>query len=133
MLEVHLETSDVLSGWQWLNQNAWIASALMVVALVGAAGTMAWHIHESHSAKYNYLVIVGLLTMATSFVLTGISVGEKPILTGRMLIPTIRILWFLSALTFNGYLCAYWARRLQWKREGTSGSDSRKIHETVGR
>lgn len=123
----------MLAGWDWLNQNAWIASALMVVALTGAAGTMAWHIHESHSARYNYLVIVGLVLMAVSFVLTGISVGDKPILPGRQLIPTVRILWLSSALIFNGYLCAYWARRLQWKREGNSGSDSRTLRQIVGR
>lgn len=106
-----------LSGWQWLNQNAWVASALMVVALVGAAGTMAWHIHESRSVRYNYLVIAGLLVLAASFVLTGISVGERPIWPNRQLIPMIRILWLSSALIFNGYLCAYWARRLKWKRQ----------------
>ncbi len=128
-----MATDGVLSGWSWLNQNAWIASALMVVALTGAAGTMAWHIYESRSARYNYLVIVGLMVLAASFVLTGISVGENPILTGRQLIPTIRLLWLLSALIFNGYLCAYWARRLKWKRKGgTNGSDSRAIHQTVG-
>ncbi len=133
MREVPLET-DVLSGWNWLNQNAWVSSALLVVALTGAGVTMAWHIYESHIAAYNYLVIVGLLTMAASFVLTGISVGERPILPDRRLIPMIRILWLLAALIFNFYLCAYWARRLQWKKrqEGNSGSDSRTLHQTVG-
>lgn len=129
-----METNSILPGWHWLNQNAWIASALLVVALFGAAGTMAWHIYESRSARYNYLVIVGLMVLAASFVLTGISVGENPILTGRQLIPTIRLLWLTSALTFNFYLCAYWVRRLQWKKrqEGNSGSDSRTLHQTVG-
>ena len=126
--------TDVFTGWEWLNQNAWIASALLVVALTGAGVTMGWHIYESRSARYSYLVIVGLLTMAASFVLTGISVGEKPILPGRQLIPTIRLLWLTSALIFNFYLCAYWARRLQWKKrqEGNSGSDSRTLHKAVG-
>lgn len=108
---------ELFSGWNWLNQNAWIASALLVVALTGASATMAWHIHESRSARYNYLVIAGLVLMAVSFVLTGISVGERPIWPGRQLIPMIRILWLSSALIFNGYLCACWARRLKWKRQ----------------
>lgn len=94
---------------------------------------MAWHIYESRSARYNYLVIVGLMVLAASFVLTGISVGEKPIWPGGKLIPMIRVLWFTSALIFNGYLCAYWARRLKWKRKGgTNGSDTRTVHQTVG-
>lgn len=125
--------ADLLGGWDWLNQNAWVASALLVVALTGAAGTMALHIHFAHSRPYNYLVVAGLLLMAFSFSLVGISVGERPIVTGHQLIPTIRILWLCSALIFNGHLCAYWARRLHWKREGNSGSDSREIHEAVGR
>ena len=123
---------ELFGGWHWLNQNAWIASAMLVVALMGGAVTMWWHIKKSRSKPYNYLAVLGLVLMSVSFVLVGISVGENPIWPGRQLIPTIRILWLLSALIFNGYLCAYWARRLHWKREGNSGSDSRTIHQTVG-
>lgn len=89
---------------------------MLVVALMGGAVSMWWHIHESRSKPYNYLAVVGLVLMAVSFVLVGISVGENPIWPGGKLIPMIRVLWFASALIFNGYLCAYWGRRLRWKR-----------------
>ena len=109
--------TEFLDGWHWLNQNAWIASAMLVVALLGGAVSMWWHIKESRSKPYNYLAVFGLVLMAVSFVLVGISVGENPIWPGGKLIPIIRVLWFASALIFNGYLCAYWARRLKWKRQ----------------
>lgn len=107
--------AELWGGFPWLNEHAWVASALLVVSLLGGAVSMWWHIHESRSKPYNYLAVFGLVLMAVSFVLVGISVGEKPIWEGRRLIPVIRVLWLVSALIFNGYLCAYWARRLRWK------------------
>lgn len=108
--------ADWIVGWPWLNQHAWIASALLVVAFCGAAATMWWHIHESHSRRYNYVGVVGLLLMACSFVLVGVSVGTSPIIPNNRLIPIIRILWIAVALIFNFYLLVYWSYRLRWKR-----------------
>lgn len=105
-------------GWPWLNQNAWVASALMVVAFAGAAATMAWHIVEIRSTRYTYLVVAGLLLFALSFVLVGVSVGEKPILPTRNLIPMIRILWLVSAILLNTFLLVYWATRIKIRKHG---------------
>lgn len=107
---------DWLTGWGWLNQNAWIASALLVVAFTGGAASMAWHIRATHAHRSNYLAVVGMLILAASFVLVGVSVGEHPIVESRVLIPTGRLLWFTAALVFNASLIAYWSRRIRWKR-----------------
>ncbi len=105
---------DNFEGLPWLNQNAWIASALIVIALTGSAGTVAWHICESHSERYNYIAVVGLLVFAVSFVLVGMSVGDRPIVPTRALIPAIRILWLAAALILNAYLCIYWGKRIRF-------------------
>lgn len=99
-------------GWPWLNENAWVASALMAIALAGGAATMGWHVWRTRGRRSNYLAIVGLLVLAAAFVLTGVSVGERPIVEGRVLIPTIRLLWLAAAVIFNGYLVGYWWRRV---------------------
>jgi hypothetical protein len=101
-------------GWDWLNHNAWIASLLLVVAFGGAAVTMWWHIKETRSARYNYLVVAGLLIMAASFVLAGVSVGEQPIIESRVLIPIIRLLWLAAGVAINAFMVGYWLRRVQW-------------------
>lgn len=108
--------AEWLGGWGWLNANAWVASALLVVAFTGGAASMAWHIRTTHAHRSNYLAVVGMLILAASFVLVGVSVGERPIIESRVLIPTARVLWFTAALIFNGYLIAYWSRRIHWKR-----------------
>lgn len=107
--------AELFGGWPWLNQHAWVASALLVVALVGGAATMGWHLRRTHGHRSNYASIGGLLVLAASFVLTGVSVGENPIVESRALIPLIRLLWLAAALIFNGYLVAYWWRRIVWK------------------
>lgn len=106
----------MVDGWDFLNQNAWLASALMVVALSGAALTMLWHMFETDSGGYNYLVIVALVVLAISFVLAGVSVGERPIVAGRQLIPMIRVLWLVSAIIFNLFLGMYWGKRVRWRK-----------------
>lgn len=108
----------MMNGWPWLNQNAWIASALLVIAFGGAALTMAWHIAETRSSRSGYLVVVGLLVMAVSFVLAGVSVGEQPIIEDRTLIPLIRILWLLAAVMLNSFMAIYWAQRVNLNRGG---------------
>lgn len=107
---------DSFEGLPWLNHNAWIASALIVVALTGAAVTMAWHIMETHSARYNYIAVLGLLLFAASFVLVGVSVGERPIVPTRTLIPVIRILWLAAALILNAFLGIYWSKRIHLRK-----------------
>lgn len=110
---------DTFPGWAFLNENAWIASALLVLAFFGAAVTLAWHINETNSHFYNLLAVAVLLVMAVSFLLTGVSVGESPLIPGRRLIPSIRLLWLLAGLLFNTYLIIYWSKRLVWKRDNS--------------
>lgn len=107
---------------EYLNANAWVASALLSVAFLGASLSMMWHMFETHSKPYNYLAVAGLLLMSLSFVLTGVIVGEQPIVTGRALLPLIRLLWLLAGLALNAYIVMYWGVRVKWKgrRDGTN-------------
>ncbi len=107
---------DSFEGLQWLNQNAWVASALIVVAFCGAALTMTWHIRKTRSERYNYIAVAGLLVFAASFVLVGVSVGERPIVPTRALIPAIRIMWLTAAILLDVFLAIYWGMRLRLKR-----------------
>lgn len=104
-------------GWEWLNQNAWVGSALLVIAFLGGALTMAWHIMETRSRRASYLVVAALLLLALSFVGVGVSVGDRPILTSRVLIPYIRILWFVAAVLLNAFIVVFWAARVRWSVE----------------
>lgn len=103
-----------MQGWEWLNQNTWVASALLVIAFGGAALTMAWHIVESRSSKAGYLVVAGLAVLSVSFVLAGVTVGENPIVNDRALIPLIRILWFVAAVLLDSFMVLYWSERVRW-------------------
>lgn len=104
-------------GWHWLNQNAWVASALMSIALFGGAFSMVFHIHKTNGRNANYLTVFGLILLAVSFILTGVSVGEAPIIEGRRLIPFIRIMWLISAIIFIVSLAFYWGKRISIVRE----------------
>lgn len=108
----------MMNGLPWLNQNAWIASALLVIAFAGAGMTMAWHILETRSTRFGYLVVAGLFVMALSFVFVGMSVGEQPIVENRSLIPLIRILWLAGAVLLNSFMVMYWWARVDWHKIG---------------
>lgn len=104
-------------GWEYLNQNAWFASALLLVALSAAALTLLQYTIESGGGWYTYIGVVGLVVLACSFVLVGVSVGERPIVPGRQLLPIIRLLWFAAAVLLNIALTIYWIKRVHWRRE----------------
>lgn len=108
----------MMAGWPWLNDNAWIASALLVVAFAGAALTMTWHMAESNSSKSGYLVVAGLLVLSGSFVLVGVTVGDQPVVSNGVLVPLIRILWLGAAVLLNSFMVLYWAERVEWKTGG---------------
>ncbi len=97
-------------GWPWLNDNAWVASALLCVAFCGAAITMLWRGYETNSSRSFSVAVAGLLLLSASFVLVGVSVGTQPIVPGRALLPWIRLMWLWSALLLNGFMVLYWVR-----------------------
>jgi len=115
-----------MGGWQWLNENAWIASALLVIAFGGAACTMWWHIIETRSRRSSYLVVVALALLALSFVLVGVTVGERPILPGGVLVPMIRLMWLAVALMLNAFMVVYWSSRIVWRKRETL----HELHDT---
>jgi hypothetical protein len=101
--------------WQFLGDNAWLTSTLMALAFLGAGVTMYWHMVETNAPSITYLVVVAMLILAGSFVLAGMSTGNKPIVTGGTLIPYIRLMWFTAASMINIFVVWYWIQRTQPK------------------
>lgn len=115
--------------WEFLGAYAWLTASLMALAFLGAAITMYWHMVETNAPTITYAIVVAMLLLALSFVLVGMSTGDKPVVTSRVLIPYIRLMWFVSGAMINFFTVWYWVQRTQPRnnyRKTTNDNFSRR-------
>lgn len=89
--------------------------AIAAVALLGGALTLLWHIKESASRRYVYLLFVAMLIGSVGFILGGMQAGERPIIPREVLIPWVRLLWLIGGGVGVVFLVMYWAVRVDWR------------------
>ena len=108
-----------------LAEYAWLSFTVAALAMFGGTVTMIWHIRESGSGRYVYLLVVAGLLMTIGFVLGGMQAGDAPLIDRSVLIPWIRLSWTLGASLALLFLAMYWGRRVHIHRGGNDGTNER--------
>ena len=96
---------------------AWLSFALCGIACALGTGTFIWHIYESQSRLYTWLVIPTGVLMAVGFFLGALQAGTNPVVDKTLLIPWIRVCWFLAGIMALAFLTWYWLLRIRIVRQ----------------
>ena len=100
--------------FDFLAMYSWLPFAVCAIALFGGALTLLWHIRESGSARYVYVLFFSLILGGWGFILGGMQAGENPMIPRELTIPWIRLLWLMSGGIVLAFLILYWVRRVDW-------------------
>lgn len=101
--------------FDFLAEYAWLPFAIAAIALFGGALTLLWHIKESSSRRYVYLLFVAMLIGSAGFILGGMQAGDHPVIPRTVLIPWVRLLWLIGGGLGVVFLGLYWVVRIDWR------------------
>lgn len=100
--------------------TTYIAGASFAICAIACAlgtATFIWHIAESRSRRYVWLVVASGVFMAIGFALGGVQAGSNPIVDRALIIPWVRLSWLIGGSIMLVFLCWYWMLRIRIVRQ----------------
>jgi len=98
-------------------EYAWAVFVICSIACALGTATFCWHIYESQSRRYAWLVVLAGVAMTVGFLLGGVQAGDAPVVDKTLIIPWIRLAWLIGGSIMLVFLALYWSFRIKIVRQ----------------